>query len=378
MLEANTDLEETYYDHSIDTQKDALDREYDAFEKNKKEEMELLDKWLEEQEKVIQESFEIVKENATVILSTINGIASDYGVQISAAVSSPWTQGENALSSYSGSFNSMIANLSAAADGFVAKLNEIRQAQQGLIDSADSIANGVIGSVNQSYNDATSSSGITPRPSTPGASTAPPAPTTPTQTGSTIKVGGKINAAGALIYDYAGDTSGEVQFFRDDPIYTVLKEQNGWIQARWHKTNSGITGWFRKQDVRAYAKGTTGTPKDGLALIDELGEELVMAAGPNGRLQYLSKGTGVVPADLTENIMQWGQLDPTEALNHSKVKLGAPTITTNNFDINLEFGSLVHVDAVSHDTLPELQNIVRQEFNGLVKQLNGGLKRYTR
>lgn len=70
-----------------------------------------------------------------------------------------------------------------------------------------------------------------------------------------IKVGGLINAGKAQIYDYAGDKSGERQYFLNDPIYKVLGEKNGYLLTRWHKLNTGYTGWFKKSDVKAYAKG---------------------------------------------------------------------------------------------------------------------------
>ena len=70
-----------------------------------------------------------------------------------------------------------------------------------------------------------------------------------------IKVGGLINAGKAQIYDYAGDESGERQYFSNDPIYKVLDEKNGYLLTRWHKLNTGYTGWFKKSDVKAYAKG---------------------------------------------------------------------------------------------------------------------------
>jgi hypothetical protein len=101
-------------------------------------------------------------------------------------------------------------------------------------------------------------------------------------------------------------------------------------------------------------------------------------AGANGRLQYLSKGTGVIPTDITENLMQWGALDPTEAIRVSRPKIEIPNTPNNNLNLDLSFGSLVHVDTVSNDTLPELQKMVRKEFDGLMKGLNNSMKRYTR
>ena len=44
----------------------------------------------------------------------------------------------------------------------------------------------------------------------------------------------------------------------------------------------------------------------------------------------------------------------------------------------MEFGSLVHVDNCTQDAIPELQKMVRSEFDNMMKQVNNGLKRYAR
>lgn len=71
----------------------------------------------------------------------------------------------------------------------------------------------------------------------------------------TIKVGGKINAGKAKIYDSYDDNSGEYQYFSDDPVYNVLEEKNGRIRVRHHSRQSGTTGWFKKSEVKAYKTG---------------------------------------------------------------------------------------------------------------------------
>lgn len=103
----------------------------------------------------------------------------------------------------------------------------------------------------------------------------------------TISVGGKINASGAQIYDYAGDTSGEHQYFSSDPIYKVLKENGDWIQVRHHKLSSGITGWFKKSDVTAMNTG--GYTGDW--------------AGSYGKLAFLHQKELVLNAKDTENLL---------------------------------------------------------------------------
>lgn len=70
----------------------------------------------------------------------------------------------------------------------------------------------------------------------------------------TIKKGGKINAKGAKIYDAPGGT-GKTQYFKNDPKYKVLKISGNWVQARYHKLSSGVSGWFKKSAVKALNTG---------------------------------------------------------------------------------------------------------------------------
>ena len=76
--------------------------------------------------------------------------------------------------------------------------------------------------------------------------------------------------------------------------------------------------------------------------------------------------------------MKLGSIDPTEMLKRNTPSIGAPHITNNNMELNLEFGSLVHVDNCNQDAIPELQKMVRSEFDNMMKQVNNGLKRYAR
>ena len=125
-------------------------------------------------------------------------------------------------------------------------------------------------------------------PETTNPDTTDPEPTNPGTGGEkTISVGGNVNASGAQIYDYAGDTSGEHQYFSSDPIYKVLKESGDWIQVRHHKLSSGITGWFKKSDVTAMNTG--GYTGDW--------------SGSYGKLAFLHQKELVLNAKDTENLL---------------------------------------------------------------------------
>ena len=105
--------------------------------------------------------------------------------------------------------------------------------------------------------------------------------------GGEIKAGGKVNAGSAQIYDYAGDTSGERQYFSSDPVYNVLEESGDWIKVRHHKLSSGVTGWFKKSDVTAMNTG--GYTGDW--------------SGSYGKLAFLHQKELVLNAQDTENLL---------------------------------------------------------------------------
>lgn len=159
--------------------------------------------------------------------------------------------------------------------------------------------------------------------------------------------------------------------------FYVRKVQGDEVELAKYK-GGAPTGWVKLKDLVGYASGTSNVKKDQLAWIDELGEEIVLNAGPDGRIQYLTKGSAVIPHDASEKLMELSQLDPTEILNRSRPVIGAPGYTDARVAFDMSFGSLVHVDSVSEDTLPKLKTLVRDEFDSLMKNVNSGLKKFVR
>jgi len=142
--------------------------------------------------------------------------------------------------------------------------------------------------------------------------------------------------------------------------------------------NGANTGWVKLKDLEGYAKGTTGVDDDEWAWLDEVGEEIVLNAGHDGRLRYLTKGSSVIPADISENLMALGRLDPTEVLNRSKPVAVPANVGITPVSFDMSFGSLVHVDTVTEDALPKLKTMIQTEFDSLMRGVNKGLKKYVR
>ena len=71
-----------------------------------------------------------------------------------------------------------------------------------------------------------------------------------------ISIGSRVRAnSNSLIYSDSSGRGGIPQYYANDPVYTVLDENNGYYLTRYHKLGSGYTGWFRKQDLTAYKTG---------------------------------------------------------------------------------------------------------------------------
>ena len=133
--------------------------------------------------------------------------------------------------------------------------------------------------------------------------------------------------------------------------------------------------------VKKHAKGTLGTKQDEWAITDEswIGEEITLAAGKHGQLQYLKKGSAVMPADISANLVEWGKLDPS-----SFTMPGVGSVLNNivnsvmqpNYEFN--FDSLVHVDHCDEGTLKNLEKMVDTKLNDFGKQLNYSIKKFAR
>ena len=128
--------------------------------------------------------------------------------------------------------------------------------------------------------------------------------------------------------------------------------------------------------VRQYAKGTTSTSRDQWAITDEpqFGDELILVPGKDGNLSFMRKGTGVIPADLTANLMEWGQFSPDSMNLGGGMNVNMINNAVNKPEFNLNFEALVKAERIDENTLPEVKKFVQQEINNLVKQMNYAIK----
>lgn len=446
LLTAKSELEDTYYSHSIDAQQEALDKDLENYKSEQDKKIEELEAFLKDVEGLVENSIVQVLTNADIVLNQLNATAVEYKLTLSDELTTPWVKAAeqakefkqmagsslNALMSEDGVLQTFSAkakdllkspwnSAKDAANSFkkivVQNLNNVKSELQKLALDAKQAAKDAIKELD-SVVDKTKSAKKKVKASTntsSGAANNPGSNGKGNSGGSSGGYsGGSLSNAnvkalqqylnsyfkGNLSIDgkYGPATTSAVKAMQKtvgtnaDGKYgsgTAKAVEKYWLNLaeKTRKNNNGssmigqaVREYQRRAQtvpVAVYAKGTTGVKKDQIANIDELGEELILNV-KNGRLQYLTKGTGVVPADLTETLMEWGKLDPRSVLERSRPAIGAPHIINNNFEVNLSFGELVHVDAATKDSIPELQKMVRNEFDTMMKQVNSSLRRYTR
>lgn len=169
---------------------------------------------------------------------------------------------------------------------------------------------------------------------------------------------------------YDSNTRSSMITFVDGIIKRALKDKIN--TSRYQDIKTKIRG------LSAFAKGTLGTKKDQLAITDEswIGEEITLAAGKNGQLQYLKKGSAVMPADISTNLVEWGKLNPNMmAMTNSSQGVNLMSNYVNKPELNLSFEALVKAQNITEETLPAVKKLVTEELDKFTRKLNYAIKR---
>lgn len=195
----------------------------------------------------------------------------------------------------------------------------------------------------------------------------------------TVTVNGKEYQATAVNKTPASAKTTATQYLYEQ-LMKKYKDRDGntdMAGSMWEKS------WSKKVKHGAcvpvyYAKGTLGTKKDEWAITDEpqYGDELVLVPGANGNLSFMRKGTSVVPADITENLMEWGQLSPNTDMSSAVQGINIMTNYVNKPEVKLEFENLLHIDNCSQDSIKDVEKIVTEQLDKFTRKLNTNLRQF--
>lgn len=230
---AKEDLQETEYEQFISDQKKLLDDLYTQYE-------EIINQRLDNVDALIGDMIDVVNANTEIINQTLTDTADSVG----------YTLSDNLREIWDGSTGALDGTIAKYGDDFSAQFTSVNT----VLSNIETLIRSMVDKSNETATSKVNDTKTTTAPKT-SAKTETKKNTSNKSNEKKITVGGKINAKGAKIYanSYGGGAS--TQYFASDPIYTVLGENNGYYKVRWHKASSGVTGWFKKGDVKAYKTG---------------------------------------------------------------------------------------------------------------------------
>lgn len=383
LIEAQAALEETYYDRSIENQQNALDKELEYFQEEKDAEIEKWEKYLEDVETVVTESLNIVQANATEIGNTLTEKTQEYNLTVSDAVLSPWRDGVLAIDEYTTKFGDSVSSTTAQLDTIRAKWQEVKEelaaanveadkyySKQAATASGPSVAE--INKENANYIKATKTPTPAPAPSTNNNKN-----NNTSQAKAAPSVGGTVTVKKTATNFSSKSGNARMASFVPGGSYTVYQVDGNQILIG---RNGVYTGWVNKTDLQGYAKGAISVDEDQFAWLDELGEELQFVPGANGRLEYVKKGTGIVPADLTKRLIDLA-MNPQEMLDRNRPQITPSKSVINNnmeFNVDASVGTLLHVDHLDGNNPDEVIKIVDKAWEKKMQGLNSAIKRFTR
>lgn len=394
LLDAQADLEETYYDRSVSNQQEALDKELESFEDAKNDEMEGWDEYLENTNKVVSDSLDVVKANTNAIYQELQTMGQEYGLSITESLISPWKEGENAIQAFSEKFGLAMS----------ATVDELKKLELEFMETMEKIEKSGSTSVGTVKNNATgyqsaeykppkqeessgggSSSGSSSGNSGGGDSGGKSYPYgKASETSGNIKEGARGNQVKAIQYalnqlGYGNSGTKSV----DGKFGSGTKSAVRAFQKAMGISADGIVGKNTRAKFRAkgYKFGTTGVDTDQFAWIDEMGLEEIVLHAQDGKLAYLTKGSAVLPHSISENLMKLGQLDPQYMLDINRPQASvSPSIINNTMELSVDnsIGTLISIENFDGNNPDEITKVVNKALEQHTKNLNNALRKFAR
>ncbi len=347
LADAKEDLEETEYERYISDQKKLLDDMYTEYE-------EILNMRLDNIDALIADMITMVNDNASSIGATISDESEKVGYTLTEAMQNIWN----------GSINDVVVKY---GDNFTTQLTTINQVLSAIQTNVAAMANA-------SNKEATKTVTSTTKTTTPTKATSSSnktsANTNTVSQSKAVTVGGQINAGSAKIYSTSSGGGATKQYFANDPIYTVLGENNGYWKVRWHKLSSGVTGWFKKGDVKAYKTGGL-VDYTGLAQLDGTPNKPELVLNANDTKNFLAltealrsmSASSLMPKDFEypNNLTEIHNI--SDIVSRSRNFSDAHEVTFG--DINIEI-PIEHVDDYN-DIVSQMQKDNR--FANMIKDM---------
>lgn len=398
LAEAKKDLEEAEYDHSITTQEDALNKQYEQYEKFRNDEIDALRDSLNDKEAIISASFETVKDNASTVGQEIATIATQHGITVSKSLISSWQSGEKAIASYGAVLSQ---NTSAFIGNIMGVENEVWNLQTQANTTADSLAwmfstkaDNLVDELITSYFAEANLANMTNALQQSLVNTLERGYDVSSIVNSLNSVASAANSAKAAIDRLnnsniisndtpdAGENVNAQKQKKQKPNqqYQLIDKTTGKI---WKDNLSYAEALKYKKDhvtdinttlLEKYASGARNITKDRLAVTNEDGQELIYHAADGSILTPLRQGDKVFSNEAIERLWEIGQgLMPPDMIRN----LSMPTVLPNNVNnnsVNVHYDSMITVQGSLNSTdVKQMEAIANKAVDKMIDKIHDGI-----
>lgn len=416
LAQARQELNDSYYDRSVEKQQEALDSEFEQYEELREKEKEDWDKWLENVDGVFDDAVETVKNSGTTISTTLAGIATDWDLQINTHIKTPWTDAATALSTTSTELDGVtqkFQDAATAADGTAqGQIDKQKEQNQDITDEVkDKFQKGETAYATKGtqvydakgkktfktgYNVAytvvstDNSTGMTKVKNSKGEIRyIKTSDLNKTETDTAASLGTSSNSKDKGVVEYYKKYTGKSTSIKDalnaigaDGSYNNREKIAAANDIKDYKgttdQNEKMLKLLKQGKLKRYAVGSKRINKNQLAWLDELGEELQIVPNGSGRLDYVKKGTGIIPADMTERLMDLA-MNPQDMLDRNRPSVGvSPEVHNTEINLNIQYGDMLKIENFKGDNPDEIAKIVAKQFEKHTKDLNNALRKYVR
>lgn len=398
LVEAKKALSEEEYLHNIEAQEEALNNQFEQYEAAQNKEIESLRESLNNKEAILNQSFNTVKENASLIGQEIAQIAVEHGITISAALISSWQSGGNAIAGYgevlsqntsafignimgvenevwnlqtqaNNTANSLAWMFSSKADNLVNELTTSYYAEANLANMTNTLQQSLVNALERGYN---VSSIVNSLASIENAAN------------SAKRAIDNMNNASST-GGYNGGSTGKANDMNTGK-YQLIDKMTGRI---WKDNLSYAEAMEYKKDhvtdinttlVKKYASGTRNA-KGGLRVKNEEGPELTLPKLKSGNYAIGNEGDQILTKSETDNIYKWAQFDPDKMLPANFMenlwkyaRVPEPVIDKNINNNPIEIGNLINVEgSIDSSNIKQMKVIAKEAVNDFVNKMHDGI-----
>lgn len=392
LANAKADLEEQEYSHSIDAQQNALDQQLQDFKDKKDAEIEYLQQYLENEEQVIYDAFELIKQNTETVSNSITMIAQDHGYQVSNTLTSSWQAGENAITSYnqaitdaSSVFSQNLTTMqnaewnlqqqanttaiavasvyTASADNLLMQLTNSYVAESNLKQMTDALHDSLIKCLDGGYNIGSLVTQLH---------------------GVADAANSAANAVSNLMNSFAGGGKGTYQYGTGNTVYYTDDKGQKHVTSEAQAKKAGYTApTSDRQDlIQNQKKKTSKKAKGGLITKKSAGsfDEIAKSVGEDHMISVQDDEFVLTPVQTQAWLKLVDNLDNYNAALRSNISMKPYDLplrdNLSGGGITLNYDHLIEVQGdVNNSNIKEIENAVNDSVNKQIKEFTTTLKR---